>query len=70
MFMHVSYYLPIVLYQIFLWLMLSTTNNDPAVVVKHYLDTVVKLQGKVKNLLCTCVYKYDQLVRMYMHMYM
>ena len=30
-----------------LWLKLSITNNDPAVVVKHYLDTVVKLQGKV-----------------------
>lgn len=25
---------------------MSTTDNDPAVVVKYYLDTVLKLQGK------------------------
>ena len=28
-----------------MWLEVSTTNNDPAVVVKYYLDTVLKLGG-------------------------
>ncbi|KAL5477457.1 hypothetical protein EMCRGX_G024257 [Ephydatia muelleri] len=28
-----------------LWLEVSTTNNDPAVVIKYYLDTVLKLGG-------------------------
>ena len=28
------------------WLELATTYNDPSVVVKHYLDAVMELEGK------------------------
>ena len=57
MFMHVSY-MYYLLYCVrfsrnILWLKLSTTNNDPAVVVKHYLDTVVKLHGRFSFLRVT-----------------
>ena len=57
MFVHVSYmYYPLYCVRFsrnILWLKLSTTNNDPAVVLKHYLDTVVKLQGRFSFLRVT-----------------
>ena len=43
-----------------MWLKLSTTNNDPAVVVNHYLETIVKLQGRFSYFfnVCSCVTLY------------
>ena len=38
-----------------IWLQLASTNNDPSVVAKYYLDAVLKLEGK--HAVMSCMYK-------------